>query len=156
MLFTSLLVLHSLLRWVVVAAGLFAVGQALVGLVLDQPAAKRHRIANIVFVSSLHIQVVIGFVFYLGLSPMMRQVIWPDFGGAMKDAALRFWAVEHVAGILLGVIIATVGSALARRAKRDRRKHLAAVIGFGLGLLIVLASIPWPFMAAGRPWIRWF
>jgi hypothetical protein len=156
MLFTSLLVIHNLLRWVVIAFALAAVGQGIVGLATGERYVARHRIANLGFVASLHFQVVLGLVFWLGLSPMMSQAIWPDFGGAMKVAHLRFWAVEHVAGMVLGAVVATVGSALARRAKRDRRRHLATVLGLGLGFLIVLASIPWPGMAAGRPLFRWF
>lgn len=156
MLFTALLVVHNLLRWLVIAAGVAAVGQGVVALVARQPYGKQHRIANLVFVASLHVQVVLGLVFYFGLSPMMSQAIWTDFGGAMKVAALRFWAVEHIAGMVLGAVIATVGSALARRAKVDSRRHLATVVGIGIGFLLVLASIPWPFMAAGRPLVRWF
>lgn len=156
MLFTTLLIVHNLLRWVVIALALAAIGQGIVGLVTGERYVARHRLANLGFISTLHLQVVLGLVFYFGLSPMMSQTIWPDFGAAMKVGALRFWAVEHIAGMLLGAVVATVGSALARRAKRDRRKHLATVVGLGLGFLIVLASIPWPFMAAGRPLFRWF
>jgi len=156
MLFTSLLVIHNLLRWLVIAAGVAAVAQGAVGLVARQPYTRRHRITGLVFIASLHFQVVLGLIFYLGLSPMMSQAIWTDFGGAMKVSALRFWAVEHIAGMVIGAVIATVGSALARRAKVDGRRHLATVLGLGIGFLLVLASIPWPFMAAGRPLFRWF
>jgi hypothetical protein len=155
MLFSTLLAVHSVMRWLVLLFGAAAVGQALASFVSDGPYRKRHRIASLGFIAALHFQVVLGFVLYFGLSPTM-QAIWADFGGAMKTAPLRFWAVEHVAGMVLAAVIATVGSALARRAKKDRRRHLATLLGLGLGLVVVLASIPWPGLAAGRPLIRGF
>ncbi|TVQ90259.1 MAG: hypothetical protein EA397_12950 [Deltaproteobacteria bacterium] len=145
-----LLATHSILRWLVILLGLAAIGQAGASLATGQSFQKRHRYTNLAFVLVLHLQVVLGIALYAGLGPTMPAV-FGDFGAAMKSPVLRFWAVEHISGMVLGVVIATVGNAVSKRAKQDKRRHLAALVGFTIGLLLILASIPWPFMAAGRP-----
>jgi hypothetical protein len=78
-----------------------------------------------------------------------------DFGGAMANSALRFWAVEHLFGMLVAMVLAHVGRARVRRVSSDSRKHKVAAIFFTLALLTILASIPWPGTVAGRPLLRW-
>jgi hypothetical protein len=43
-----------------------------------------------------------------------------DSAGAMKDSVLRFYAVEHLAGMLLAVVVAQVGYSISKRAPTDR------------------------------------
>lgn len=151
MLYTLLLVAHSLLRWLLLAAGAAAFLQAVLGLVGRQDWGKRHKLSNLAFMILTDVQLLLGIVLYAGVSPLM-QGIFSDFGGAMKDGNLRFWAVEHVTGMVLAVIFVHVGYFIAKRAKKDARKHLWGAIGFGLGLLAMLGSIPW----ASRPLLRLF
>jgi hypothetical protein len=58
--------------------------------------------------------------------------------------------------MLIAVALVNVGRVKIRKAVSDSRKHTLAFIYFGLGFIIMLASIPWPFMAAGRPLWRGF
>jgi hypothetical protein len=73
----------------------------------------------------------------------------------MRDSALRFWAVEHVAGMVVASALLHVGRARARKAP-DVKRHRIIAIFFGLALLAVLLSIPWPGMPAERPLFRGF
>jgi hypothetical protein len=108
-----------------------------------------------VFGITVDIQFLLGLLLYAWLSPITR-VAFADFGGAMRNAGLRFWAVEHLLGMVIAVALVNVGRTKIRKAVGDRRKHTLAAIYFGLGLLIMLASIPWPGMPAGRPLWRGF
>ena len=74
-----------------------------------------------------------------------------NFAAAMKDSTLRFFAVEHVAGMLLAVIIAQLGYSLAKRAATDRAKFFRSAIAYSIAAVLILGSIPWPFMKYGRP-----
>lgn len=149
MVYGLVLAVHSLLRWLVVAAGLAAVAQAGASAATGGSFDKRHRITNLVFVIAMDVQLLIGFALYGFLSPA-TQTAFADFGAAMKDPDLRFWAVEHVTGMVLAVIIMHVASAIGRRRSSDRGRHLWFAIGFGISLLAVLGSIPW----ATRPLLR--
>jgi hypothetical protein len=69
----------------------------------------------------------------------------------MKDAFLRFYAVEHLALMLVALGLVHVGRARSRKAPSDAARHRAASIFFLLGLLAILVAIPWPGRAVGRP-----
>ena len=147
------LVLHSWLRWVVVILGVIAVVRANGG--RARPWTQTDSTITRVFGITVDIQFLLGLLLYAWLSPITR-VAFADFGGAMRNAGLRFWAVEHLLGMVIAVALVNVGRTKIRKAVGDRRKHTLAAIYFGLGLLIMLASIPWPGMPAGRPLWRGF
>jgi hypothetical protein len=95
----------------------------------------------------------IGLLLYVGLSPITRAAL-QDFGGAMRDSVLRFWAVEHIFGMLVSLTLAHIGRSKTRRLSNATARHKAAAIYFGLALLVMLASIPWPGLPAGRALFR--
>ncbi|HJR59247.1 MAG TPA: hypothetical protein VJ813_07615 [Vicinamibacterales bacterium] len=136
------LLVHSWLRWAVLAAGLIAVVR---GGSRDERAGKWFTIL-------LDVQLLVGLLLYFALSPVTGAAL-DDFGGAMKVPQLRFFAVEHVFGVLIGTALAHVGRARVRKARDDRKARVAAIF-YGLALLAILASIPWPGLPAGRPLFR--
>jgi uncharacterized membrane protein YdjX (TVP38/TMEM64 family) len=72
----------------------------------------------------------------------------------MGSSQQRFWAVEHVFGMVIGTALAHIGRARVRKAAPERRARVA-VIFYGLALLAILIAIPWPGMPAGRDLFRW-
>lgn len=76
------------------------------------------------------------------------------FGEVMKTPMLRFFAVEHLAGMLIAIILVHVGRSYAKMNVADSVKHKRSLLFFGLALLIILISIPWPFreVGMGRHW----
>jgi hypothetical protein len=72
----------------------------------------------------------------------------------MRQPQLRFWLVEHPIGMLAALILVHVGRVRTRRAP-DAVKGRRARLFFGLALLLILASIPWPGLPYGRGLIRW-
>ncbi len=147
------LALHSLLRWVVLALGVVAVGRALAGARGRKAWAGADDKAGRWFVGALDAQLLLGMALYLRLSPM-TAIAFQDFGAAMGNAVLRFWAVEHLAGMLVALVLAHVGRVRIRRAADAARRHRTALIFFGLALLVLLAAIPWPGVPAARPLFR--
>jgi hypothetical protein len=152
--YSFVLVLHSLLRWVVILAGLLAVGRAVHGWRAQRGWTRIDGRAGLWFTIALDIQLLIGLLLYFGLSPFTELAL-QDFGGAMRDSALRFWAVEHVFGMIVGLVLAHLGRVRIRKARDDARRHRLAAIFFGLALLAIFVSIPWPGMPNGRPLLRW-
>ena len=140
---------HSLLRWVVILAALWALLRMWSGVAFGSPWTPQDRKSGLIFSSILNVQFLIGLVLYF-VSPI-TQAAMENFGAAMKDGALRFYAVEHVVGMLLAVILAQVGYSISKRAATDRGKFLRGAICYTIATLLILASIPWPFMKYGRP-----
>jgi hypothetical protein len=147
------LVLHSWLRWVAIILGAIVLIRGITG--RARPWTQTDSTMARLFGMTVDIQFLLGLLLYAWLSPITR-VAFADFGGAMRNAGLRFWAVEHILGMVIAVALVNVGRAKIRKAIGDRRKHTLAAIFFGLGLIIMLVSIPWPGMPAGRPLWRGF
>jgi hypothetical protein len=70
-----------------------------------------------------------------------------NFGEAMGNSQLRFFAVEHVFGMLIGTALAHVGRKKVKNAVIERRGRLALIF-YGLALLAIL--VPELNPAAGR------
>lgn len=147
------LALHSLLRWVVLAFGVLAVGRALMGVRGRRPWEPGDDRAGRWFILVLDVQMLLGLVLYLGLSPM-TTLAFQDFGAAMGNAVLRFWAVEHLTGMLAALALAHVGRVRIRRNPDAVGRQRTAAIFFGLALVAVLVTIPWPGLPAARPLLR--
>ena len=110
---------------------------------------------GLLFTISLDMQLLVGLVLYLFLSPFTK-IAFQDFGGAMASSSLRFWAVEHIAGMVIGIALAHIGRVRIRKAANDARRHRLATIYFGLALVAICAAIPWPFtgLPVQRPLLR--
>lgn len=140
---------HSLLRWIVIIACLWALMRVWSGFLGRSEWTRKDQVAGLVFTSLLNIQLVLGLILY-AISPITRAAM-TNFAAAMKDGTLRFFAVEHLAGMLLAVVIAQVGYSISKRAATDRARFLRSAVAYSLAALLIVASIPWPFMKYGRP-----
>ena len=146
------ILLHSWFRWVVLIIGIIAVVRAIAGRA-GRPWSQTDDAIGKWFSITFDIQFVIGLLLYVWLSPV-TQAAFADFGGAMRTPTLRFWAVEHVVGMLIAIALVHIGRTKIRKATTDSRRHSLAAIFYGIALILMLASIPWPGMAAGRPLFR--
>jgi hypothetical protein len=153
MLYAVVLVVHSWLRWIVLLAGIFAFVRSAVGASRRSTWTPADDRAGFWFTTVLDTQVLLGLVLYIFLSPFTHAA-FGDIGEAMRNSGLRFWAVEHVFGVVVGVALAHVGRVRARKTDSLRRHRVVAIF-FGLALVAIVASIPWPGMPAGRPLLRW-
>ena len=147
------LILHSLLRWVVLLAGIAAIARGFMGGKGKSWTAADSR-AGLLFITVLDLQFLLGLLLYVFLSPTVRTA-FVNFGGAMKDPMLRFFAVEHMVGMIIAIALAHIGRARTRKALTDDKKFRAAAIFYTLALVVILLSIPWPGMPAGRPLWPW-
>ncbi|MBI4887261.1 MAG: hypothetical protein HY824_09220 [Acidobacteria bacterium] len=149
------LAVHSLLRWAVLSAGLYACGRALAGARGGRGWTPADARAGLWFMVAADLQFVLGLALYAGLSPIPR-IAFQDFGAAMGNAVLRFWAVEHIFGMTVALALVHIGRVRVRKTEDVRRRHILAAILFGLALVTMAATIPWPGLPAGRPLLRGF
>jgi uncharacterized membrane protein len=153
MIYASILTIHSWLRWVVILTGLVAFARAASGASGRKPWTPSDDRAGFWFVMTLDAQVLLGLIMYIFLSPITHEA-FTNFAAAMKDSARRFWAVEHILGMIVALALAHIGRVRSRRTDSLRRHRVVAIF-FGLALVVMLASSPWPGMPAGRPLLRW-
>jgi hypothetical protein len=149
--YTTLLLLHSWIRWVALIAAVGATFAAVRGQVQgDRSLADRWGLA---LMATLDLQMLLGLVLYLVVSPNMQE-IRAHFGEAMQNAQLRFWAVEHVSAMVAAVVLVHVGRVLARKARTPAAKRTRMIICFGIATVVMMLGTPWPGMPAGRPLFR--
>jgi hypothetical protein len=151
--YSAALILHSWIRWAVILAGLYAFARSVLGASRRSQWTPADDRAGFWFVTAVDFQMLLGLILYFFLSPFTAQALH-DFAGAMKGAALRFWAVEHLFGMVIAVALVHIGRVRARKTDSLRRHRVAAIF-FGLALLLIFASIPWPGSVHGRPLLRW-
>src|SRR4029450_5757942 len=145
----------SLIRWVALIAGVVTIARAISGITGRRNWAAGDGAAVRFFNIALDVQFLIGLLLYVWLSPFIRDA-WADMGATMRNAPLRFFAVEHVTGMLIGIALAHVGKSKIAKTADAPQKHKLAVIFFSLAMVVILLSIPWPGMPGGRPLLRGF
>ncbi|MFY0606628.1 MAG: hypothetical protein JXR10_07930 [Cyclobacteriaceae bacterium] len=132
---------HSGLRWIALLLALVVVIKSIAGLVGKSEYSKLDNILGASYVGFMHLQLLLGLVLYFVLSPITEMAL-NDFGAAMKNSELRFWAVEHLSVMLLAIIFAQIGRTRSKKADISKKYKLQAIF-FGASLLLMLAGIPW-------------
>lgn len=151
--YSTLLVLHSLFRWLVLASLLYAIYRSAEGLRKNKAFTKaddrwRHWTATIA-----HIQLLIGFTIYLK-SPVVK-FFFSNLREASAHLETLFFGAIHILLMLAAITIITIGSALAMRRQGAPEKYKTMLRWFALALLIIFLAIPWPFSPlASRPYIK--
>lgn len=147
------LVLHNLLRWAVLLFGVWTLSNALSGVFGKRKFTNGDNRSNLLFMISCDIQLLLGLILYFTNSWFDRL---KDLGNNMKDPYNRFFTMEHMALMILAWVLVHVGRASVKRATTDAAKHKRMLIFFGIAIVLILISIPWPFREAiTRPYFRW-
>ena len=93
-------------------------------------------------VGTLHLQALIGLVLYFVFSPITTNAFGGDVS-PMKDAGIRYWAVEHIFMMIVAVVVAQIGRSKAKKKTDSADKFKTQAIFFTIALLLILSRIPW-------------
>lgn len=140
--YSGLLHAHNGLRWLVLLAFLAAIIFAFAGWFGKGDWKRRDKLSGLLLVIFMDLQFVIGIVLYVFVSPITKAA-FNDFGAAMKNADLRFYAVEHIFMMVIALVLMHIGRIKSKKDIADWKRHRAAAIFYTISLLVVLASIPW-------------
>ena len=122
--YSTILAIHSWIRWIALIAAVGATFAAVRGKV-QGPDSLADR-WGLFAMMTLDIQMLLGLLLYLVVSPNMQE-IRENFGEAMKNPQLRFWAVEHISAMFAALVLVHVGRVLARKARdTGRQAHAPA------------------------------
>ena len=150
--YTGMLHLHSFLRWVILVLLLIVVIRSVTAGKRPYNAAdNRFSLFTLI---SCDLMLLVGLYIWLtgayGLNTFESQ----PMKDIMANKVMRFFSVEHLTAMIIAIVLVHVGRATAKKKLPDAVKHKRTLIFFGLALLIILISIPWPFreVGAGRGW----
>ena len=142
--YSGLVHAHSGLRWVALILLLAAVATAVSRWQSRSSYTDGNRKLYLFTLISVHTQLVLGLIL-LFISPKVNFSL-------LSEKLYRFYSVEHTAGMLIALVLITIGYSRSKRTSHDTNKHRLVGIFYGIGLLLILASIPWPFRIPGAGW----
>ncbi|HET6256846.1 MAG TPA: hypothetical protein VFE32_22435 [Puia sp.] len=149
-----ILFLHSLLRWVILLLLLAAIVQSYTGMRSGRPYSDGDRKLGLFLLISAHTTLLLGLALWLFGSFGLALVRDSGMGVVMKNAVMRYWVVEHFVGMLIAIVLITIGRGVAKKSISDAAKFKRAFWLFLVALIIILVTIPWPFRTGvGRPWL---
>lgn len=127
--------LHSGFRYIVLVLLLLAIIGAWAGWLGKKPYSEGNRKLNLFTLISVHTQLLIGLILYF-LSPLVQ------FNSqTMKDDTTRYWTVEHLTGMIIAIVLITIGHSKSKKAALPEGKHKAVAIFYTLALVIIVVTI---------------
>ena len=151
----TLLILHSINRWLVLASLFYAIGIALSGLRSGRAFSDTDNVVKHVTATIAHVQLLLGLSLYM-ISPVVKFDVAETVGTGLVSEH-TFFRLVHIALMAIAVVMITIGSARAKRIGADKEKYRTMLVWFAIALLIILVAIPWPFSPlVNRPYFRSF
>jgi predicted Na+-dependent transporter len=151
-LYSILLHAHSIGRWVILLLLVIAIFNSMVA--GGRPFIKSDNTTGLLLTISADLMLLIGLVLWYFGPTAYQQIQARGMNTVMQDPIARFYAVEHITAMVIAIIFIHIGKAQAKKKIADNLKHRRTVIWYLLALIVILISIPWPFVQAGsgRGW----
>jgi len=150
--YNGLLGLHSLLRWVIILFLLINIFNSFID--ADEKYTNNDKKWNLRLLITAHITLLIGlYQYFFGPKGFVLFKV-NGVAEVMKNAVMRFWAVEHITGMIIAIALITISRSVARKDIPAGKKNKRLATLYIIALLIILASVPWPFRFSGVPWFR--
>ncbi len=151
--YSALLFLHSIVRWLVLISLVYSICRAWRGYTLKLAFNKTDNAIRHWTATLAHIQLMIGMVLYFK-SPLI-QYFWLPAGKAAASKELTFFSLVHLVIMLISIVLITIGSAKAKRQLQDQAAFKTMLTWYLVALILIFIAIPWPFSPlANRPYIR--
>ena len=152
--YTGLLYLHSILRWVILLLAVIAIYKSYTGMKAGKPFTAGDKKTGLFLMIAAHTTLLIGLYQWIVGPWGLKNIENMGMGAVMKDPVARFYAVEHLTGMIIAIVLITIGRGVSKKNIPDGVKHKKTFWFFLIALLIVLVSIPWPFrVGIARPWL---
>ncbi|MBX2962175.1 MAG: cytochrome B [Cyclobacteriaceae bacterium] len=133
--YTGLLHSHSLLRYFVLIMLVVVVVVAFQKWQGKKPFSTLDNKLSLYLFIFTHLQLLVGLILYW-VSP------WVKFTeGTMKNAELRYWAVEHISLNIVSIVLITLARTTSKRMSDDTLKHKRLFIFNAIALALIILSL---------------
>lgn len=155
MLYHFFLALHSASRWMIVICLILLLLRSYMGWKKKYQVKLYDSTLQIITLVLLYIQFAVGLTLYFE-SPIVQYFI-DNFKEAVKLRQVRFFGMEHITMMTIGIIVFTIGYIKAHKAPSSEAKFKTIFIYTTWATCIILTSIPWEFSPlTSRPSFRMF
>ena len=149
---TGLVHLHNLLRWIILILLIASVIKSYAGWQGNKIFTKGDRGVWLTTMIFAHVTLLIGLYQWAFGRYGLFVTSLPAGTSVMKDKFYRFFWVEHPTGMVIAIILITLGYGMSKKAVPDQTKFKKAFWYFTIALLVILITVPWPFrQIVGRP-----
>ncbi len=153
--YSALLPTHSLMRWFVLLGLVFILIRSYQGYITKARYTKFDNHVRITIIILLHTQLLFGLILYW-ISPI-TDYFFHNLNEAIHQREIRFFGLEHSSIMIIAITILTIGSAKSKKKTTDNAKFQTITVWFTIGLILILANIPWSFSPlTSRPLFRGF
>ncbi len=114
-----------------------AVINSLIGLLAKKEFTATSRKISLFALITVHIQLAVGLILYF-ISPLGFNSL-----GQMSDKLLRLTSLEHPLTNCIAIALITYGWVKHKKAATSHAKFLSINLFYALGLLLILAKVPW-------------
>ena len=133
------LYLHNVLRWIILILLVINIIQIATGNAKVSYSKWLFIATNLTFL--------IGLYLYFAGGSGYAYIQQYGMSEVMKNDTYRFWAIEHITGMIVSVAFISIGYSALKKSNTKK-----ANMFFVLALILILAVVPWPFReAVGRP-----
>lgn len=149
---TTLLYLHSYVRWILLVLLLITIVKAFIGWKKNELFSNSDKIRLLSTMIIAHTTLLIGiYQVFAGRFGILNTEL--EAGQSfMKDRFYRFYWMEHPLLMVLAIIVITIAYKTSKKAIANDVKMKKIFFYSFFALIFILAAIPWPFRAAiGRP-----
>ncbi|MBK7935879.1 MAG: hypothetical protein IPJ82_01740 [Lewinellaceae bacterium] len=130
-----LVALHSYNRYLLLAALVFVLYRSYSGWLGNKPFEKADNTASVALLGLTHLQALLGLIMYFFTSP------YTTTGLPMSDSWARYFKAEHIAAMLIAVILIQAGRSVSKAAATPERKHKMLAIYTSIALVIVAGTL---------------
>ena len=135
--YTIIRSLHSGWAYLTLLLLVVAVINSFIGLSSKKEFTDKDRRIALFGLIATHIQFLIGIILYF-VSPLGKASL-----GNMSDKALRLTSMEHPLINIIAIALITIGWSRHKKMITNNAKFKSIAVFFGIGLLLILARIPW-------------
>jgi hypothetical protein len=151
--YATVLEIHSWLRWFTLLT--------CIGAIIYATRPPRSDTSNLpgktwdtYLMLAVDLQMLTGFVLYFGLSPFTMEAM-NNPSAALQVPPLRYWSIVHAGAMFASLVTVRVARVLAMNAPTPVQAQRRRLVWFVISTIVILAAIPWPGLANGRPLLRW-
>lgn len=126
---------HSYLRYFILIMLVVVIVKSTLGWIQNKPYTQLDNKLSLYLLIFTHLQLIAGIVLYFksGLVQFNSET--------MKNDELRYWTVEHATGMIVAIVLITMGRSKSKKAVTDIGKHTRLVIYNVVALAIILGMI---------------
>jgi hypothetical protein len=110
---------------------------SVLGMVSKKEFSSKDRTMALLGLIFSHVQLLVGLVLYF-ISPLGKAGL-----SEMSNAAIRLTALEHPLINIIAIVFITIGWSKHKKVTSSEAKFKTISIFYGIGLLLILARIPW-------------